>query len=555
MSRLLRCLDEQGGSHALCSLVVDLARNLFRAQSVVAFRRIQGHLEAVAWHTPHGDRLTAWQLLGLREPLLEADRLATRTQAVEAENALFPGEEVAAVAPMGDGLLYLSPEPPELAQFDLVLFEWLALQAGKALGMAAARQDLEQCRDERDQLLLSMEGITRILEELPRLTATLDEKELVEQLGQHLETLIPHDSRAVLLLDPDGRLRVESVGFDPAGLAEPHQTLVEGRRPLRIDRLRGTRWEKDLAGHSSLMAVPIPGRHDLLGTIFLGSCCPEAFTAEHVRLLSIVANQFGVTVTNAQLHSEVLEAYEQLRDTRVRQLESSKLAAVGQLAAGVAHELNNPLGTILLATELLPDIIHSHPEKAERLLSNAGKAALRSKSIVEKLLVYSREREALRRAELSQVVGDALDLMETQLQIEGIRLLRRFDSQPLELVCNPGELQQVVTNLVLNAKAAILEHPDARREIEVCTGRQDQLLCFSVRDWGPGVASELSERIYEPFFTTRPVGKGTGLGLSICQRIVEEHCGRLELDCPGDGGARFWVRLGLQTPKLSETSS
>lgn len=555
MSRLLRCLDEQGGSHALCSLVVDLARNLFRAQSVVAFRRIQGHLEAVAWHTPHQERLNAWQLLGLHEPLLEAAGLKTRTQAVEAENALFPGEEVAAVAPMGDGCLYLSPDPPDLTQFDLALFEWLALQAGKALGLAALRQELEQSRDERDQLLKSMEGMTRILEELPRLTATLDEKELVEQLGQHLETLIPHDSRAVLLLGPDGRVRVESVGFDPAGLAEPHQTLVDGRRPLRIDRLRGTRWENELAGHSSLMAVPIPGRIHLLGTIFLGSCCPEAFTAEHVRLLSIVANQFGVTVTNAQLHSEVLEAYEQLRDTRVRQMESSKLAAVGQLAAGVAHELNNPLGTILLATELLPDIIHSHPEKAERLLSNAGKAALRSKSIVEKLLVYSREREALRQAELSQVVGDALDLMETQLQIEGIRLQRRFCPQPLELVCNPGELQQVVTNLVLNAKAAILEHPEARREIEVCTDRQAQLLCFAVRDWGPGVASELSERIYEPFFTTRPVGKGTGLGLSICRRIVEEHGGRLELEHPEDGGARFWVRLGLQTPKLPATSS
>ncbi|MCA9796035.1 MAG: GAF domain-containing protein, partial [Candidatus Eremiobacteraeota bacterium] len=410
MSRLLRCLDEGGGTHALCSLTVDLARSLLRAQSVVAFRRVQGHLEAVAWHSPHGERLSAWELVGLEEPLLEAESLQTRTTAVDPERAIFPGESVAVVAPMGDGLLYLSPDPPDLAQLDLELFEWLALQSGKALKLAGSSQALEQCREERDQLLRSLEGMTCILEELPRLTATLDEKELVEQLGQHLETLIPHDSRAVLLLDAQGRLRIESVGFDPEGLTEPHQTLVEGRRPLRIDRLRGTRWEEGLAGHSSLMAVPIPGHQQLLGTIFLGSCCPEAFTAEHVRLLSIVANQFGVTVVNAQLHSQVLEAYQELRDTRGRQMESSKLAAVGQLAAGVAHELNNPLGTILLATELLPEILHSHPDKAQRLLSNAGKAALRSKSIVEKLLVYSRERGALRRAELSQVVGDALDL-------------------------------------------------------------------------------------------------------------------------------------------------
>jgi PAS domain S-box-containing protein len=225
----------------------------------------------------------------------------------------------------------------------------------------------------------------------------------------------------------------------------------------------------------------------------------------------------------------------QLRDQLVN---SERLSAIGELVAGVAHELNNPLQTIIGSAELLIEERRGQPPNGD--LQMIRQEATRAGQIVRNLLSFVRRGSAERtETDLNEIVRAMATLRANHLTLSGISLELHLDSAPLKVVGNREELQQVVFNLLLNAEHAIGERGGT---IRIRTEHGATAHSVTVSDSGPGVSPDLRGRIFEPFFTTKPVGQGTGLGLSISFGVATAHGGSLEL-CPSDVGACFKLTL------------
>jgi signal transduction histidine kinase len=234
-------------------------------------------------------------------------------------------------------------------------------------------------------------------------------------------------------------------------------------------------------------------------------------------------------------------------------MQSEKMRSLGQLVAGVAHELNNPIGFVHANLQLLSGYIEKlvsaqldggdveRPRDAiVRLLSRSREGTERVKKIVQDLRTFSRMDQAeLADTDLNAELRRTLGLMEARFK-DGIRLDMDFGELP-RVRCYPAQLNQVFMNLLMNACDAL----GAGGTVSVRTRPTPGGVALDFADSGPGIAQHVRERIFEPFFTTKPVGQGTGLGLSISHGIVERHGGRLTVDCPPEGGTVFRVELPL----------
>jgi C4-dicarboxylate-specific signal transduction histidine kinase len=246
---------------------------------------------------------------------------------------------------------------------------------------------------------------------------------------------------------------------------------------------------------------------------------------------------------------EAAQARSLLEESQAQLVHTSKLAAVGQLAAGVAHELNSPLGAVMLQLDAASlNLERQRYEKAAEKLASASKAAATAREIISKLLFYSRDAsKGLRDVSLNDVVDDTLSLLGQQLCYESLELVVQLGDIP-RIQANQNELQQVVTNLLLNARDAVLDPAAGGKNVQILTSCRNGEVILEVRDSGPGIPEAMLTRIFDPFFTTKPAGRGTGLGLSVSHQIVEQHGGRLTAENQPEGGARLLMALPCLTP-------
>jgi len=219
-----------------------------------------------------------------------------------------------------------------------------------------------------------------------------------------------------------------------------------------------------------------------------------------------------------------------------------KLSSIGLLAAGVAHEVNTPLTGVSSYTQMLLNMLNENDPK-HALLQKVRTQAERATNIVNNLLNFSRTGSATEFAEtdVARVLDDTLQLLEPQLRRSQIEIVRDYDDNAPEAYANAGKLQQVFTNLILNARDAI---PDGGGRITVSTGTADDgSLVAEISDNGIGIAPENVAKIYDPFYTTKGVGQGTGLGLAVSYGIVQEHAGRISVDSTPGHGTIFRITL------------
>jgi C4-dicarboxylate-specific signal transduction histidine kinase len=292
----------------------------------------------------------------------------------------------------------------------------------------------------------------------------------------------------------------------------------------------------------AFLCVPINSRGRRLGTLSLGRQISDAFDAREVALVEATADQIGVALDNARLYSETVRQLEELQRAHAQLIHAEKLSAVGELASGVAHEINNPLTTVLGQAHLLLEHREVTPYVRSRLTIIADEAA-RAARIVQNLLLFARHYPPERRpCSLPEQVRRVLEIKAYQLELDQIAVRTEFE--PTGTVwADENQVQQVILNLVQNAHQAMLQQKD-ERILTVRVRPCGEGAAIELLDTGHGIAPEALPHLFDPFFTTKPPGEGSGLGLSVSYGIVAEHKGTLRGGNRQDRrGAIFTVEL------------
>jgi signal transduction histidine kinase/CheY-like chemotaxis protein len=253
--------------------------------------------------------------------------------------------------------------------------------------------------------------------------------------------------------------------------------------------------------------------------------------------------------------SERKRLEDQTRDLYHQLLQAEKLAALGQTISGVAHELNNPLATILTWAERLSQ--RPVDEKTKRGLETILSESERAAKIVRNLLTFARKRQSTRAmVDLNHVVRETLALRSYEQHITNITIVDALAAGLPQVFADAHQVQQVLLNLVINAEQAMLA-ANGRGTLVVRSWHDvdREAVVLEINDDGPGIADELQPKIFDPFFTTKEVGKGTGLGLTVAYAIVQEHGGRIRLASTAGTGASFFVELPVSGTPLQRPAS
>ena len=246
---------------------------------------------------------------------------------------------------------------------------------------------------------------------------------------------------------------------------------------------------------------------------------------------------------------EILQMRKDLGDAHLQLVQSDKIASVGRMAAGVAHEINNPLAGVLIYAELLKESFKDNPQHLEDV-NEIIKQTLRCKKIVSELLEFSRQSIGKESAfELEKLIDTCLNLLTKQAAFQDIRIVKEMEPGMPAMLGDMGQLQQVFTNLFINASDAMKGVGELHINAEYLS--KESMFVIRVSDEGPGIPVEMRDKIFDIFYTSKPVGKGTGLGLSISQNIINLHGGSIRFECPRKGGTTFIIELPLESTETN----
>lgn len=266
----------------------------------------------------------------------------------------------------------------------------------------------------------------------------------------------------------------------------------------------------------------------------------RTFLAEEKNLLKAVARELSQVIKRSAIEEDKQKLQVQLQH-------AERLAFVGELSAGIAHELNEPLGRILGFAQLIKKsgkLNDQQEEDIERII----KASLYTREIIKKLMIFARQMpQQIAKVDINAVVDNILYFIDVRFQSRGIEITKHLDKSLPLLHCDEVQIGQVLVNLITNAIHAM----PSGGMIRVETKLKKEYASLSVRDTGTGMTPEVRAKIFEPFFTTKPVGQGTGLGLSVVQGIIESHNGKIAVTTAPGKGTRFEVLLPLGRRKKS----
>lgn len=384
-----------------------------------------------------------------------------------------------------------------------------------------------------------------LLEELSQITSRLlagkDPATLCGDITAAVTKASNFDGAALFLIGEDRSLRLAgSNGYQD----ERRFALEQRTREWTLDTVKDRCQHGSRVGNNSFrlaavqnleeteVLIPlISWRGSRLGCLLLGirGENPE-LDGREINKLEVLASDLAVTIENSRLHHQLVR--------------SEKLAALGQLVAGVAHELNNPLTGIMGYADLLAEEVEG--EKLGKRVQKLGNEARRMKRIVDGLLRFARQNNpAARAAEFEPALQDVIQLREYHLRKFNIELDVKIEAGLPRIAIGEDELKQVLLNILNNAIDAVEE--SAKRSIRINAKRASDRVSISFEDSGPGFAD--ANRAFDPFYTTKPVGKGTGLGLSICYGIVQECGGEIAVS----NSQPFGAHVSLEFPSTVAT--
>lgn len=370
---------------------------------------------------------------------------------------------------------------------------------------------------------------------LEDLTASRSAERQRKEVDAELAAVLDSMESGMLLFNARGGLRLANtrfahlLGLEPRRLAEIadfEALLAAVRNRFREPRAVERRWREILSPGDEAAWDELEVLH------------PSRRVVE--RFARPVLNSDGERIGWLELYRDITG--ERLIQSKL--LQAEKMAALGQLVSGIAHELNNPLTGIMGYAQLLLSRPLDGQQAAEagRIFEEAERAG----RIVKNLLLFAREKKPERKpVNLNEIIERTLALRSYELKVQNIAIVRELDSELPAALADAHQLQQVVLNLLVNAEQAI-QQGSGRGRITVRTRRVSAMrMALEVSDDGPGIPPEIASRIFDPFFTTKPVGVGTGLGLSIVYGIVQEHGGEVTVDTHSGHGTRFVIELPM----------
>lgn len=300
-------------------------------------------------------------------------------------------------------------------------------------------------------------------------------------------------------------------------------------------------------GNRSLAVIPLKSKEKVWGTMSVGSRTERTFSEAEFELLTAIGAQIGVAIENAHLYQTVKAQLEELKRTQAQLIQAAKLSAVGQLVAGLAHELNNPLTAVIGYTQLLQETVTDPAIRQD--LDRIHEDAQRSARIVRNLLVFARQKESRNQyASINTAIEQTLALRAYQFREDHIEVELELAENLPNTMFDVSQMQQVFLNIMNNAHDSMLRaHGQGKLIIRTSVVKDGDVPYIRTEfiDDGLGLSPEVKAHLFEPFFTTKDVGEGVGLGLSISYGIVKEHNGRIWAENRRDGksGAHFIIDI------------
>ncbi len=376
----------------------------------------------------------------------------------------------------------------------------------------------------------------------------------IEQIGHNflgkIKEFIPVEKLFLVIFDQEsGKFKVSnSIGFEEEKIqkvfflnTEPlAKWLKVNKTHLYIPEQPGvfrflTKKEKEQLETLCIeLCFPLVSMNRLIGIIFIGPKTEKKkFTKQELAIISTLTPQAGIALENAILYKEQRERFR-------RMSRADKLATIGELAAGAAHEIRNPLTAIQSSLQYLSTKIQA--EKEKKLLTNALKETRRINEILSALLSFSRPSEIKKEENnIIEILEDCLELISIQAKKYKITISRNYPTTPILLNSDKSQLKQLFLNILLNSAQAMNLGGELKIEIHP---KDKHKILVTVTDTGEGIPEDKLDNIFNPFFTTKR--GGTGLGLSICYGIIEAHQGEIEVKSKVDQGTTVLITLPLE---------
>lgn len=424
--------------------------------------------------------------------------------------------------------------------------------------MSQGMRDVDQQLERRVKELNILYGVGKSV------TSLLDLEKVLNRIVEAAVFVTGAEEGSLLLVDKDtGELYLRAARNLGEKFARGFRLKVEHSIAGQVVKtgqpiLQSTQAEETLkvkTGYlvKSLVNVPLKAKDEVIGVLAVNNkVSPRPFTDNDVYLLSALADYATIAIVNAQLYEEIKhwskelehkieERTQELRAAQEQLLQSEKLASIGQLAAGVAHEINNPMGVILgFAQGILKTLPGDDPLR--KPLATIEKESLRCKRIVQNLLDFARRsKPAPHLTNINELIDASCNLVEHQTSLQNVKLVKGYDPTLPPIMADPNQLQQVFINIMLNAYQAM---PNGGT-LHIATRVEGSELQAIFTDTGTGIPPENVQHIFDPFFTTKEVGEGTGLGLSVSYGIIKAHGGDIEVESQVGKGTTFVIKLPL----------
>ncbi len=416
------------------------------------------------------------------------------------------------------------------------------------MALTLKQREASLSRGNRDLFVLHTTGLD--------LMESLDRDSLLSKIAARAEDLVWADTTSVCIVDSSDRMlkylgvfgakaqsiKEQELPLEAGGI---YNWIVSYGTPLLIPdaqgdfRLDSSRMQ-DL-GIKSIMTVPLWSTNTMTALLTaINKKGGSSFDKHDLRLFTVFSNLASAALQNASLFSDLKEKMEELKTAQEQLVRSTKMAAIGELSANVAHEINNPLTSVLgYTTHLLKTLELSEAQR--KILVTMEQETLRVRKIIRNLLDFSRQRPSwMEPADISLPLKETIALVQGIADTSSVALCEYYPAEPAIVNMAHNDMKQVFLNIANNAFQAMPQGGVLRVSVDSLDQKE---IVVTFTDSGNGIATEHVSRIFEPFFSTKGNGDGTGLGLSISYRIVQNHGGRIEVESLEGHGATFRVVL------------